>query len=187
MNRERAERMRVAYADPPYPRCAKKYEDHPDYAGEVDHGKLIDALLGYDGWALSTHVSGLYLCQRHLESCGQIVNENYRVCAWVKPFAAYKRNVKVAYTWEPVIVQAARTPEPNRLPGIVCRDHIAESITMKKGLTGVKPEAFCWWLFELLGLDPDDEFCDLFPGSGAVTRALRSWKALLEPATLEAA
>ena len=33
-----------------------------------------------------------------------------RVMAWVKGFAAFKRNVSVAYAWEPVIVKAARKP-----------------------------------------------------------------------------
>jgi len=29
--------------------------------------------------------------------------ECVRVGAWVKPFAAFKRNVRIAYTWEPVL------------------------------------------------------------------------------------
>lgn len=54
---------RFAYADPPYPgQSAKHYGDHPDFAGEVDHDELIERLLGYDGWALSTHVPGIYEC-----------------------------------------------------------------------------------------------------------------------------
>ena len=38
---------------------------------------------------------------------------------------------------------------------------------------GEKPEAFARWIFSAAGLTQEDEFCDLFPGSGAVTRA---WK-----------
>lgn len=34
--------LRVAYADPPYPGCAKLYKDHADYGGEVDHKALIE-------------------------------------------------------------------------------------------------------------------------------------------------
>lgn len=171
--------MRVAYADPPYPGMSGLYKDHPDYAGEVDHAELIGQLLDFDGWAFSTHVPGLELCQGILRGHGLIVNQDYRLCSWVKPFAAFKRNVKVAYAWEPVFVKAARRPEPNRIPGVVLRDFVAESITMKRGLAGAKPEAFCLWLFELLGLDPGDSFVDLFPGSGAVTDALVVWKRLL--------
>ena len=32
-----ATKMRIAYADPQYPGFSQLYEDHPDYAGEVDH------------------------------------------------------------------------------------------------------------------------------------------------------
>lgn len=168
--------MRFAYADPPYPgQSAKHYADHPDYAGEVDHGELIESLLAYDGWALSTHVPGIYECQQHLESHGA----DYRLLAWVKPFAAFKRNVKVAYAWEPVFVSPIRAADPNRIDSIVYRDYLSEPITMKRGLSGAKPERFCWWLFEVAGLTPEDELIDLFPGSGAVTRAHNSWKARL--------
>lgn len=31
-------------------------------------------------------------------------------CSWVKGFAAFKRNVPVAYAWEPVIIKPARKP-----------------------------------------------------------------------------
>ncbi|QIN95356.1 hypothetical protein PBR31_00045 [Xanthomonas phage PBR31] len=44
---------KIGYADPPYIGCAHLYKDHPDYAGEVDHGALIDRLMAeYDGWIL---------------------------------------------------------------------------------------------------------------------------------------
>jgi hypothetical protein len=59
------------------------------------------------------------------------------------------------------------------------RDYIAEPITMKRGLAGAKPERVCWWLFEVLGLDPEDELDDLFPGTGAVSRAWESWRSQL--------
>jgi hypothetical protein len=42
---------------------------------------------------------------------------------------------------------------------------------MRRNFPGAKPECFCWWIFDLLGLQADDEFHDLFPGSGAVGRA----------------
>ncbi|TGV50867.1 hypothetical protein EN803_40735, partial [Mesorhizobium sp. M2D.F.Ca.ET.160.01.1.1] len=55
-------------------------------------------------------------------------------------------------------------------------DWIQESITLRKGLTGAKPEAVCHWAFETLGARPDDELHDLFPGTGAVTKAWRTWQ-----------
>ena len=99
--------------------------------------------------------------------------EDVRVMAWVKPFAAFKRNVRVAYAWEPVIVKPAE-----RLDGAIpTRDFVSEPITMRRGLTGAKPDGFCFWLFAAMGLRPCDELHDLFPGSGAVARAWDSWRA----------
>lgn len=163
--------MRVAYADPPYPgQSARHYSDHPDYAGEVDHAKLIERMYGeYDAWILHTGSTNLW---EVLQYC----NADVRVMAWVKPFAAYKKNVSPAYAWEPVITHGGRHAEPNRINGLVMRDWYAESITMKRGLTGAKPERLCWWIFEAMGLEPDDELDDLFPGTGAVTRAWETWR-----------
>jgi hypothetical protein len=172
--------MRFAFADPPYPgQSLKHYGDHSDYAGEVDHGELIERLEnGYDGWVLHTSSSAL---QEVLSLCPS----GLRIFAWVKPFAAFKRNVSPAYAWEPVLVKPLRKGEPNQRPDSpVMRDWLAESITLKKGLTGVKPERVCHWLFEAAGLHPDDELHDLFPGSGAVTAAWDSWRSQLR---LEAA
>jgi hypothetical protein len=36
--------------------------------------------------------------------------------------------------------------------------------------------SFCWWVFEFLGMTPEDEIDDLFPGSGAVGEALATWR-----------
>ena len=159
--------MRLGYADPPYPGCAKLYKDHPDYAGEVDHAALIVRLRDeYDGFVL--HTASTTLAQV-LALCPLDV----RVMAWVKPFAAFKRNVSVAYAWEPVIVRAARKPVVRGR--IVMRDWVAESITMKKGLTGAKPRAVARWAFEMLGAEPTDTLDDLFPGTGAIGAAWDEW------------
>jgi hypothetical protein len=92
----------------------------------------------------------------------------------VKGFAAFKRNVSVAYAWEPVIIKPARKPVVSKRQ--VNRDWINESITLRKGLTGAKPEAVCHWAFELLGARPEDDLHDLFPGTGAVTKAWQTWR-----------
>lgn len=161
--------MRLGYADPPYPGCAHMYKDHPDYAGEVDHVALIRRLEAeFDGFVLHTNVPALAMLL-------PLFTAPVRVCAWVKPFAAFKANVPVAYTWEPVIVKALRKPDVARSCVRPLRDHIAESITMERGLTGAKPEAVCWWAFEIAGLAARDEMVDMFPGSGAVQRAWLSW------------
>jgi hypothetical protein len=56
------------------------------------------------------------------------------------------------------------------------RDWILESITLRKGLTGVKPEKVCHWTFEMVGACPGDELHDLFPGTGAVSKAWKTWE-----------
>lgn len=163
--------MRIAYADPPYPGCAHMYKDHPDYAGEVDHVDLARRIDQYDGWVLhtnSTTLEHVYGCLREAGVTG------YRTMAWTKTFAAFKRNVPVAYAWEPVLVKAARKPVVTE--ALVMRDWIAEGITMKRGLTGAKPDAVCRWAFHVVGADPGDDLDDLFPGSGAVSRAWDSWR-----------
>jgi hypothetical protein len=43
--------------------------------------------------------------------------------------------------------------------------------TLPGRVTGTKPPAVCRWIFDLLGAAPGDSLDDLFPGSGAVTRA----------------
>lgn len=163
---------RIGYADPPYVGCAHLYKDHPDYAGEVDHVDLIHRLEAeYDGWVL--HASAT------VESYGTIVPvireiPGVRVCQWVKPFAAFKRNVPVAYASEPVFIKSARKPVVSKR--LVLRDWIDCSITMKRGLTGAKPEAVCHWAFEVVAARPDDDLVDLFPGTGAVAKAWETWK-----------
>ena len=163
--------MNLGYADPPYIGCAHLYRDHPDYAGEVDHVALVEWLEDmFDGWVL--HASATATSMAVLAPL--VEKTDARWCSWVKGFAAFKRNVSVAYAWEPVIIKQARKPVVSKR--LVMRDWIQESITLRKGLTGAKPEAVCHWAFELLGARPDDDLHDLFPGTGAVTEAWRTWR-----------
>lgn len=155
--------MIFAYADPPYVGQAKKHYG-PD-AEEVDHVALITSLQDHDGWALSCSSPSLGIL---LSLCPPDV----RVGAWVKPFASFKRGVDPAYAWEPVIYRTCRRwvkTQPT------CRDWVSANITLKKGVHGAKPEAFCFWLFDLLGMRPDDTLVDLYPGSEAVSRAWELW------------
>jgi hypothetical protein len=164
--------VRLGYADPPYIGCAELYRDHPDYGGEVDHYALLERLENeFDGWVL--HASAT---PRSFAVLAPLVEQikGARWCSWTKTFAAYKRNVSVAYAWEPVIICAARKPVVSKRH--VSRDWIAEPITLKRGLTGAKPEKVCHWAFELMGAHPDDELVDLFPGTGAVSRAWETWR-----------
>lgn len=169
--------MKIGYADPPYPGQARKhYRDHADYDGEVDHEALLWRLREeYDGWVLHTSSVALpYI----LGECNALGLDDYRIMAWVKPFAAFKRNIPVGYAWEPCLVKPLRKPVVSGRTAPL-RDYIAEPITMKKNLTGAKPERVCHWLFEALGARPDDELDDMFPGTGAVSAAWTSWRKLL--------
>jgi hypothetical protein len=165
--------MRVAYADPPYLGCCGLYDHfHPDGRcwDEVEtHRLLIEQLVVDfpDGWAMSLHTASL---RTLLPFCPRDV----RVMAWVKPFASFKPNVNPAYAWEPVIVRGGRTHR-DRAEATV-RDWCSANITLQRGLTGAKPAAFCYWLFEVFGLQPGDELVDMFVGSGAVTAAWENWQ-----------
>lgn len=174
--------MKFAYADPPYPgQSWRLYGDHPDYAGEVDHEALVLRLMDEfpDGWALSTSSSALHevlpLCPkpepsrknkgRYLQGTGT------RVMVWVKPQAPW-RPVSVQWAWEPVLVYGGRPRDP--------RDTLYDWVRCVPGPTdipGGKPQAFCAWVFSALGAATEDELVDIFPGSGAVSRA---WEAFTQ-------
>ena len=159
--------MKVAYADPPYIGQAKKhYATEDTYAGEVDHIELLCSLKhDYpDGWALSCSSPSL---QEILNIC-HIIDIHPRIAAWVKPFASFKPGVNPGYAWEPVLFMGGR--KRDRTEDTV-RDWVSCNITLQKGLAGVKPMAFSFWLFSLLGMEPGDELVDLYPGSGAVSHA----------------
>jgi hypothetical protein len=165
--------LRIGYADPPYIGCAHLYRDHPDYAGEVDHAALIERLQDeFNGWVL--HASATAASMATLAPL--VASTGARWMSWNKTFAAFKKNVSVAYAWEPVIVKAARKPVVSKR--IVMRDWHACQITLRRGLTGAKPESLCHWAFEMVGARPEDELHDLFPGTGAVTEAWRTWRGL---------
>ncbi len=167
--------MRFAYVDPPYLGCGKKHYGHQhadaaDYDSFEAHAALLESLAEYEAWALSLHTPSLRVI---LPLCPSGV----RVGAWVKPFASFKPGVNPAYCWEPVIFFGGRSAvgRGSRHAATV-RDYVSANITMGRGVSGAKPEAFCFWLFEFLGARDGDEFVDLFPGSGAVARAWETWR-----------
>lgn len=104
--------LRLAYADPPYIGMSRRYyENHPDYAGEVDHADLIRRLsIDYDGWALSLSAASL---QPVLALCPPGV----RVAAWHRGERPTRSSAPLN-AWEPVIYFGGRldpdlkTPQP---------------------------------------------------------------------------
>ncbi|TDL43854.1 hypothetical protein [Microbacterium oleivorans] len=220
-----ADVLRLAYADPPYPGLSRRYYGgHPDFAGEVDHKRLIEQLNGYDGWALSTS-------SRALQEVLALCPPGSRVAVWVRGERP-TRSAGPLNAWEPVIYwggrrdasrstmagervvpsssDASRAPgeDASRLKGATRRvaadvgddasrraaadaSRVAaddtssgsarrvDVLTYRPGarttepgrVIGAKPSVFCRWIFDLLGAEPQDEFADLFAGSGGVMRA----------------
>jgi hypothetical protein len=158
--------LRLAYADPPYPGKSSLYREHPDYAGEVDHGALIGRLSTYDGWALSTSAAAL---RDVLASCPPGV----RVGSWHRG----ERPTRSAWplnAWEPVIFWGGRPlPDaPLQARRLDALEYFARPRLTDPGrIIGAKPAVFARWVFDLLGAQPGDELDDLFPGSGGVGRA----------------
>lgn len=163
--------LTVAYADPPYPGMARKhYRDDP-LCAEVDHAELIVTLeRDYDGWALSTGANSL---QTILALCPAGV----RIGAWVKPFSAGKLGVILNYAWEPIIFKPVRKPRHLMVDWVSASAAIGTHREVRSSsVKGQKPQAFSFWLFCALGLRCGDTFVDLYPGSGAVTRAWELWR-----------
>ena len=162
---------RYAYADPPYYGCGHLYREHHADADAWDDlatwRHLIARLMDEygEGWALSMTSGNLHdilpMCPR--ES---------RIAAWVKPFASFKPGVNPGYTWEPVVFYGGRRRTDKSEPTV--RDYIATPITLRRGLTGAKPEPFCRWILDLLGFRRGDTLDDLFPGTGVMARVVAS-------------
>jgi hypothetical protein len=163
--------VKFAYADPPYLGCGARYDEHHpnarDWNEPETHRRLVERLNDEysDGWAMS-------LSSPSLKTILPMCPSDVRVMAWVKPFASFKPNVNPAYAWEPVIVRGGRKRTREEL---TVRDFVSVGITMQKGLCGAKPEAFCVWVFDVLGIQQGDELDDLFPGTGIVGRALNGY------------
>lgn len=157
--------MRFCYADPPYIGQAARHYD----CDEIDHVALIAKLVAEfpDGWALSCSTPTLRIL---LPLCPL----DCRIGAWCKSFCAFKRGVRPAYAWEPVIYRGGRNKNAAvPLKGgkqITPKDFLVCPITLKKGLVGAKPEKFCNWVLDILNVLPGDEVVDLFPGTGIMGR-----------------
>lgn len=147
---------RFAYADPPYPGCAARYQGL-GYAAEVNLPLLVRHLCDHypDGWALSTG-------SRFLQKVLPLAPDGVHVGAWTRP--GPHRKLERPRTWEPVIFCGGR-----RRPDVSVADTV--HVGAPGGFPGAKPERFAFWLFLMLGAEPGDVLDDLFPGSGAIARA----------------
>jgi hypothetical protein len=98
--------------------------------------------------------------------------------AWVKAWASWKPNVSPAYAWEPVIMSGGRKGrrKTERAQGMGTVSDWLRTVARQDGFFGAKPDAVMWWLCASLNVGADDDFVDLFHGSGASRDALEAWK-----------
>lgn len=164
--------MRFAYADPPYPGTAKRRYNQP----EVDHRELMLRLSGFDGWALHSNPQGL-------SELAPLFPQS-RILAWCKHDALPVAKTGLVWSWEPIILH------PLRAPSIWVRDSLWIDATERNGAVvvgatpgdsgrGWKPPGLLRWVFQAAGLQANDILEDLFPGSGAVTRAWDAFRSQL--------
>lgn len=184
--------LSLAYADPPYLGCCGLYDHHHPRGNRPFDGRCWDDPLTHhglilwldavypDGWALSASAPSL---RELLPLCPSDV----RVGVWAKTFSAFKKGVRPAYAWEPVIWRGGRNPGagfPHAPPVKGGQQNTPKDfhetweqtagllapITLRKGLTGAKPEAFCEWVLDLLNVQSGDVVTDVFSGTGVFER-----------------
>lgn len=172
--------MRLAIADPPYLGKGRRWygdgcgigggrgraDFHPE-ASRWDrpeaHLELVAHLVEeFDGWAIALDVRslGLYL---------SAVPVGTRVLSW------HRRNAppsgsRIRSSWEPVL--AYIPPARRGWNGGHRLNDVLDAPAPRLGFVGAKPEVWTRWVLDVLGYNPEaDELVDIFPGSGAVTRA----------------
>lgn len=180
--------MHFAYADPPYLGRAEYYRAHHADAmawndPETHRALIVRLQAEYpDGWALS-------LSERSLRIILPMCPPEARVAAWMTDRPRFAgRAIPVRKHFEPLIFCGGRpyadtgnraadfiVTRQERLPAGQQRYAMVKS-DLRAGRTfvGRKPASFALWLLDLLGWLPGDTIDDLFPGTGAVTRAWRT-------------
>lgn len=177
-----AEPVRLAFADPPYPGKARRYyADRPDFAGEVDHDELLSRLAMYDGWALATSSDAVVAIAARCVALGL----GPRVAVWLRHPAPHA-TARIVTAWEALLFVPARrivAGDTRRLHDVLTAAPGARPRpTFPDAVIGMKPPAYCEWIFGLLGALPGDSLDDLFPGSGIVGRAWSQYTSAAGPA-----
>lgn len=167
--------IHFGFMDPPYPGLADRYYSDDERCAEVDHEQLIaDARDRFpDAWALCSSSDALedlmVLCRKVLGP------RQVRVAVWNKgPRSGVSWRARDAY--EIVIIYGGR---PFRLEPLDKLENVLSWGGRQHGhpdaLVGMKPAAFCEWVFRQVGALAGDYMTDVFPGSGAVMRAWREF------------
>jgi hypothetical protein len=155
--------MKIGYADPPYPKMAKKYKEK-----EVDYAALIQRLIrDYDAWILCQGAKDLPAILPMIPP-----GTKYRIAAWVKPFAFSYPGVNPMWTWEPVIFSGGR--KGREMP--LVKDHLICNAKGTDGKSkyffGAKPQPFNHWILDLVGWRPEDEVTELYIGTNGFEQAI---------------
>ncbi len=161
--------MRLGFSDPPYPGLSKRYYgNHPMYGGEVDHAELIARMVSEfpDGWALCTSKAALRAVWLQCP-------EDTRLSVWNKGSRS-SVSYRERSAFEAVLLWRGRRRrmEPTEVLDDVL-DWGGRQHSHPGALVGMKPAPFCEWVFRQLGAMRGDSLVDIFPGSGAVSRAWR--------------
>lgn len=186
--------MRLAIADPPYPpfvgsggrknRATRWYgseqrsrQDSPadshanaaEWNDPETHRALFVALrTQFDAFAICTSPDGLAAYGPLPPEC--------RIGVWIKPNSCPSSH-RIMNSWEAVLFCPAIGRRSSRTPWGAIRDVHTESAP--RGFPGQKPEGYTHWLLKCLSYDPAvDTVLDLFPGSGAVGRAISSYQGM---------
>jgi hypothetical protein len=56
----------------------------------------------------------------------------------------------------------------------------ADTASLRKGLTGAKPEDFCKWMMRALDFRHGETLDDLFPGTGIMGKVIKSFNSQAE-------
>lgn len=187
--------MKLAIADPPYPPYADRSArgnggwrqsrarywytdkashsgtaysaDHHDEAQDWDkpetHRGLLEKLHAeYDGWAIATSSDGASFYGELPRGGRQMI--------WVNP-----KSMSGASRIRSIHELVLLFDPPSRrkmVSGQSVNDVLIEP-SQATGFPGSKPPRWTHWVLDALGYDPDaDTVDDLFPGSGAVSRAI---------------
>jgi hypothetical protein len=186
--------MRLAIADPPYPpnllatghgaqpRATRWYgagstrtaggnylpgDVHPAAAEWDDPARhralLADLVAGYDGWAIATTPDAVAAVYPPLPV-------GTRLLVWHK-LRAIPTGARIASGWEAVLLDP---PAARRAAAAAAQvSDVLRCAAPTGAFAGAKPFAWTRWVLDALGYDQDtDTVDDLFPGSGAVGRAV---------------
>lgn len=123
-----------------------------------------------DGWAIATSPDGIAAYGPLPSAC--------RLMAWVRPNAQPGAH-RLRSLWEPVILYPPEGRRSNR-GGVGSIPDVLTAPVPRGRFRGAKPPEWTHWVLAAMTYRPGDSVIDLFPGSGAVARAIDTYPHGLE-------